>query len=58
MCFCFPQNKQRNFHCTDLNDWVFKTQMEYVYCAVRTEALHTIQGNRRVTVFSVLWTLK
>jgi len=58
VCFCVPQNKQRIFHCTELTDWIFKTQMDCVYCAVRTETVHIIQSNPSVTVISVLWTFK
>jgi hypothetical protein len=34
---CGSENKQRLFHCTALTDWlVFVTEMECVYCAVRS----------------------
>ena len=57
-CFCVPQNKERIFPCTELTDWLSKTQTECVYRAGRTETLYIIQGNHCLTVICVLWTLE
>jgi hypothetical protein len=34
------QNKQRLLSYTSLKDWFFITEVESVYCAVRTESLY------------------
>jgi len=40
MCFAWLQNKQRLFPYTTLADWFCITEVESVYCAVRTEFLY------------------
>jgi hypothetical protein len=41
LCFMYgPQNKQRLLPRTTLTDWFCITEMESVYCAVRTESLY------------------
>jgi len=47
---CGSENKQRLFHCTALTDWlVFITEMECVYCAVRTGCLYIISAFQCLT---------
>ena len=45
LCFlCGSQNKQRLFPHIALSDWFFITEMESVYCAVRTGCLIITEG--------------
>jgi hypothetical protein len=40
MCFVKTQNQQRLLPSTTLADWLCITEVESVYCAVRTEYLY------------------
>ena len=45
MCLCVlyeSQIKQQLLYCTPLVDWFFTTELESVYCAVRSEPLSII----------------